>query len=45
MPKQTITCPDCGLTLTVETTDYSATDFKYDDEEWKRLCKWRDVPN
>src|SRR5262245_16760380 len=41
MPTETITCPHCGLSLAVETD--TATDFRYDVEEWRRLCKQPDL--
>jgi len=41
MPSQPIACPHCGLTLTVKTG--TVTDFKYDAEEWKRLCEHPDL--
>jgi len=42
MPTQIMACPECGLTLIVE-TDNTAPDFTYDAEEWKRLCKCPDL--
>jgi hypothetical protein len=41
MATQTIACPHCGLNLTIETD--AVTDFTYDAEEWKRLCKQPDL--
>jgi len=41
MPAQPIACPHCGLTLTVKMG--TVTDYKYDAEEWKRLCEHPDL--
>ena len=42
MPAKTLSCPHCGLTLTVKPSK-TDTRLTYDINEWKRRCKHPDL--
>jgi hypothetical protein len=43
MSAKTITCPDCGLVLTVLLPDPQGTELVYDANEWRRRCVHPDL--
>jgi hypothetical protein len=38
MPIETLTCPNCGLVLTLR-QDPNVTQLTYDTQEWQQRCK------
>ena len=42
MAGESITCPDCGLVVTVNGWDAGPA-VAYDIDEWRRVCKHRDL--